>query len=129
VIKKKITKLRLKNEGFMTYGDNNKGRILGTRTISNGSSSNIIDVLLVEGLRHNLLSISQLCDKGYKVIFEPNHCLIFDVSGSIVLIRKRVKKIHLLDLHHASSSIHYFLTKMMIHGYGIIYFVTYTSII
>jgi len=33
----------------MTYIDNNKGRILGTKTISNGSSFNIKDVLLVEG--------------------------------------------------------------------------------
>ena len=25
--------------------------------------------LLVDGFKHNLLSISQLCDKGFKVIF------------------------------------------------------------
>jgi len=30
----------------------------------------IQDVLLVEGLKHNLLSISQLCDKGLEVTFE-----------------------------------------------------------
>ena len=33
----------------------------------------IKDVLFVDGLKHNLLSISQLCDKGYKITFEP-HC-------------------------------------------------------
>jgi len=26
-------------------------------------------VLLVEGLKHSLLSVSQLCDRGYKVSF------------------------------------------------------------
>jgi len=38
----------------------------------------IKDVLLVNRLKHNLLSISQLCDKGYKITFEPDLCLIVD---------------------------------------------------
>ena len=35
-----------------------------------GLSLLIENVVLVEGLKHNLLSISQLCDKGVKVIFD-----------------------------------------------------------
>jgi len=42
----------------VTYGDNNNGRILGNIVISNGSSFNIKNMLLVEGLKHNLISIS-----------------------------------------------------------------------
>jgi len=76
--KSKFAKLELKEESFLTYGDNNKGRILGSGVISNEDSFNIHNVLLVEGLKHNLISISQLCDKGFKVVFEPNHCLIYD---------------------------------------------------
>ena len=68
-------------------------------------------MLLVEGLKHNLISISQLCDKGFKVMFEPNNCLIYDAHCSIVLIGKRVNNIYLRDLHHASFSIHCLLTK------------------
>jgi len=78
--------LRLQNEGLVTYGYNNKGRILGIGTISNGTSFNIKDVLLIVGLKHNLISISQLCDKGYKVVFELNHSLIFHASSHIVLV-------------------------------------------
>ena len=103
--------MELKEEGFVTYGDNNKGRILGNGVIGNGSSFNIKNVLLVEGLKHNLISISQLCYKGFKVMFEPNNCLMYDVHGSIVLIGKNVNNIYLLDLHHASLSIHCLLTK------------------
>jgi len=44
----KFAKLSLKNEGFVTYRGNNKGKILGTWTINNGSSFNIKDVLHVE---------------------------------------------------------------------------------
>ena len=53
----------------MTFGDNGKGRIIGYGSIGNNSSSLIENVLLVDGLKHNLLSISQLCDKDFKVIF------------------------------------------------------------
>jgi len=71
--KSKFAKLELKDESFMTYDDNNKGKIFGSGVISNEASFNIHNVLLVEGLKHNLISISQLFDKGYKVVFEPNH--------------------------------------------------------
>ena len=66
----KFTSLKLKAEGHVTYGDNNRGRILGRGTVGTGNSTTIENVLYVEGLRHSLLSISQLCDKGYKVNFK-----------------------------------------------------------
>jgi len=109
--KTKFTKLELKDEGFVTYRDNNKGRILGNGVMSNGSSFNIKNMLLVKGLKHNLRSISQLCDKGFKVVFKPSHYLMFDACGGIVLIGKRVNNIYLIDLYHASYNIHYVLTK------------------
>jgi len=56
--KTKFAKLELKEEGFVTYGDNNKGKILRNGVKGNGSSFNIKNVLLVEGLKHNLISIS-----------------------------------------------------------------------
>jgi len=55
--KTKFAKLELKDEVFVTYGDNNKGRILGNGVISNKSSFNIKNVFLVEGMKHNLISI------------------------------------------------------------------------
>ena len=59
-----------KNRGYVIYKDNAKGRLIGQRTIGNDTSCLIESVVLVDGLRHNLLSISQLCDKGFKVTFE-----------------------------------------------------------
>ena len=61
--------LALKAKGFVTYGDNNKGRILGKGKVGAPPFTSIEDVLYVEGLKHNLLSISQLCDKGFNNIF------------------------------------------------------------
>lgn len=55
--------LTAKDGGCVTFGDNGKGKIKGVGEIGNASFK-LIDVLFVKGLKHNLISISQLCDKG-----------------------------------------------------------------
>ncbi|KAL6332996.1 hypothetical protein AAG906_020014 [Vitis piasezkii] len=77
----KFAFLTKRKRGYITFGDNSKGRIIGQGNIGNGTSSLIESVLLVDGLKHNLLSISQLCDKGFKVIFEASHCIIKDIQN------------------------------------------------
>ena len=67
--KSKFMSLKAKEEGFVTYGDNNKGRILGVGNIGNSLTIFIENVLYVEGLKHNLLSMIQMCDKDFKIIF------------------------------------------------------------
>ena len=83
----KFINIFLKQDGHVTYGDNNKGKILGKGTIGNENSLLIHDVLYVEGLKHSLISISQLCDRGYQVTFRTNSCEIrlpnsLDISSS-----------------------------------------------
>ena len=72
-------------EGYVTFGDNGEGRIIGHGCIGNNSSSLIENVLLVDGLKHNLLSISQLCDKGFKVTFESSHYIIKDSQNEKII--------------------------------------------
>jgi len=74
--KSNFVSITFKQEGHVTYGDNNKGRILGRGPIGDKSILIIHDVLYVEGPKHNLLNISQLYDKGYQVIFKTNSCEI-----------------------------------------------------
>jgi hypothetical protein len=38
------------------------------------------NVLLVENMEHNLLSVSQTCDKGHFMIFDSKQCQIRDVK-------------------------------------------------
>lgn len=45
-----------------------KHRLLAKGCISGEQMPTLNDVFLVEGLKHNLLSISPLCDKGNKVV-------------------------------------------------------------
>ena len=72
--------LKPKTGGDVTFGDNSKGQIKGIGYTRNKSSTYIENVLLVKSLKHNLLSISQLCDIGHKVIFECMSCQVIDVK-------------------------------------------------
>ena len=52
----------------VSYGDGNIGKTLGYGKINLGNVI-IETVALVSGLKHNLLSITQICDRGYHVNF------------------------------------------------------------
>ena len=59
----------------ISYGDANLGKTLGYGNIIIGNVI-IENVALVEGLKYNLLSVSQITDKGYYVSFFDEHCAI-----------------------------------------------------
>ena len=98
----KFVNITLKQEGRVTYGDN-KGKILGKGTIGNENNFLIHDVLYVEGLKHNLLSINQLCDRGYQVTFRTNSCEIRLPNSKEVLLVVII--IGLVVAHIRTSSI------------------------
>jgi len=85
--------------GLVTFGNNDKGQIKGKGTIGKNNSAKIEDVQYVEGLKHNLLRISQLCDSGFEVIFKPNICEVKQVStGNIFFTGSRLKNLYVLFL-------------------------------
>ncbi|KAL8109020.1 hypothetical protein AgCh_025203 [Apium graveolens] len=57
------------------------------KTSSNcGSTNHLANSSLVAGLKHNLISVSQICDRGYHVNFYEEHCEIVSKSnGKITL--------------------------------------------
>ena len=104
--------LKWKPAGFVTYGDNNRGTILGVGDIGSDNKVIIKDVLLVEGLKHSLLSISQLCDRGYKITFEPEQCIIADSeSTETVLVGKRVSNVYMLNVSSIIPSMNCLLSR------------------
>ena len=75
---------------------------MGEGNIGNQHKTQIKNGLYVNGLKHNLLSISQLCDKGFKIEFNKNCCLISEaMSGTVVQIGKRIGNIYMLNIEHA----------------------------
>ena len=86
--------LTMKEGGTVGFGGNQTGKIIGTGTIDNSSVS-INNVWFVDGLRHNLLSISQFCANGYDVLFNKNNCTVVNEDDqSVVFKGKRKKWLH-----------------------------------
>ncbi|CAJ2637412.1 unnamed protein product [Trifolium pratense] len=100
--KRLFSKLTLKEGGSVGFGGNQKGKIIGTSTVGNSSLS-INDVWLVDGLKHNLLSISQFCDNGYVVVFNKESCIVSKQSDNTIVFKgmrkNNVYKINLSDLN------------------------------
>ena len=71
-----FTSLEAKNGGNVTFRDNAKGKIIGISNIGNTQTLSIHHVLLVNGSKHNLLSISQLYDMRNKVTFYPKNYFV-----------------------------------------------------
>ena len=84
-----LTKFERKAGPVISFEDGNKGETLGYGSIILGNVI-IENVPLVEGLKHTLLSISQLGDKGYQSIFDSEGCKIMNMqTGDIVLTGQR----------------------------------------
>jgi hypothetical protein len=65
----------------LTFGDNGKGKVKGLGKIAISNDLSISNVLLVESLNINLLSVAQLCDLGFKCIFGVDDVEIISVDG------------------------------------------------
>ena len=64
-----FSSISTKDGGYVTFRDNAKGKIVGENKVGKSPNPTIDDVSLVNGLKHNLLSISEFCDKNSKVFF------------------------------------------------------------
>ena len=98
---KLLSTLKSKDDGNVTFGDNSKGKIVGIGNIGNPEDPSIENVLLVDGLKHNLISISQLCDKGYKVIFDKKVCTIIDtITKKVLFIGNRKNNVYRIKIQY-----------------------------
>jgi hypothetical protein len=59
----------LSHKEYVTFGDDNKGKVLGTDIIKVNDFFTLNDVTLVNRLRYNLLSVSRLVDANLHVLF------------------------------------------------------------
>lgn len=57
----------------------------------------IKDVLLVENLCYNLISISQLCDNNYSVEFHQHTCTVKSSKGDVMLTGLREQNTYRID--------------------------------
>jgi hypothetical protein len=62
----------LSHKEYVTFGDDKKGKVLGTDVIKVNDHFILNDVALVNKLRYNLLSVSHLIDADLSVLFHKS---------------------------------------------------------
>jgi len=84
-----------------SFGGNSKGKIIEHGTVMIGSLI-INNVSLVKGLNYNLLSISQLCDIGFRINFQEDVCFGVSRDFSQTFTGRRHDNIYLQDINPES---------------------------
>jgi hypothetical protein len=74
----------LSQKEYVTFGDDKKGKVLGTGVIKVNDFYTLNDVALMDRLRYNLLSVSQLVDADLSVLFHKSDSRVLDLSGGLV---------------------------------------------
>jgi hypothetical protein len=87
----------------VTFGDDNKGKMLGTSIIKVNECFTLNDVALVNRLRYNLLSVSQLVDADLNVHFHKLDSHVLDSSGNHVCGISRIRNVFQADFSFAQS--------------------------
>ena len=88
--KSSFTSLENYNGGVVTFGDGNLAKMKGKGSIVLPGCPKLDEVLCVEGLKENLLSISQMCNKDHKVNFHQDLCEVVNKERKVVIIGHRI---------------------------------------
>jgi hypothetical protein len=91
----------LSHKEYVTFGDDKKGKVLGTDVIKVNDHFTLNDVALVDKLKYNLLSISQLVDADLDVLFRKYGLRVLDSSSNIVCGISRIGKVFQADFSFA----------------------------
>ena len=101
-----MSNLKNFNDGSVKFGNNVNAKIMRKgHVILNGGKISCDNVLYVDGLKHDLLSVSQLCKDGHKVTFSEKGCIIRSVeTGKLIGTGKR-NSYNLYVLSEQSSNV------------------------
>jgi hypothetical protein len=69
---------------YITFGDNGRGRVLSEGEIKVSDKITLRRVALVQSLAYNFLSVSQLLNEGFEVLFHHGSSQILDSRGDLV---------------------------------------------
>ena len=86
----------------ITFGNDGGGKTEGYGMLNNGQVK-FTKVAYVNGLKYNLISVSQLCDDGFRVLFDIAQGTIFNKDWQVVLIAPRKGNVYVLDMESSPS--------------------------
>jgi hypothetical protein len=91
--------INLKRQGGnVAFGDDSSTKILGEGVVEiRRKKLKAKNVILVEDLKHNLLSVSKMCDQGYTLTFDSQKCKIRE-NNSGRLVATTTNNIYILDM-------------------------------
>jgi hypothetical protein len=95
----------LSRKEYVTFGDDKKGKVLGTGVIKVNDYFTLNDVALVDRLRYNLFSVSQLCDVDLSVLFHKSDSHVLDSFGNGVCDISRIGNVFQADFSSTQSSL------------------------
>ncbi|TYK26872.1 F5J5.1 [Cucumis melo var. makuwa] len=84
-----FTELEECASGLVTFGDGAKEKIIAKGNIDKSNLPCLNEVRYVDGLKANLISISQLCDQGYSVNFNNISCVVTDKNNQVFMSGRR----------------------------------------
>jgi hypothetical protein len=95
----------LSHKEYVTFRDDKKGKVLSTSVIKVNDCFTLNDVALVDKLRYNLLSVSQLCDAELSVLFHKSDLHVLNSSGKRVCSISHIGNVFQADFSSAQSSL------------------------
>jgi hypothetical protein len=88
--------------GNVAFEDDSYSKILGEGVVDIGIKNvKAKNVLLVEDLKHNLLSFSKMCDQGYTLTFDSRKCKIIENNSRrlVETATRRTNNVYILDMN------------------------------
>jgi hypothetical protein len=95
----------------VTFRDDKKGNVLGTGINKVNDYFTLNGVTLVDKLRFNLLSISQLVNADLDVLFRKSSSRVLDSFGKLVCGISRLGKVFQDDFSFAQSFVKYLILQ------------------
>jgi hypothetical protein len=87
----------LSHKEYVTFGDDKKGKVPSTDVITVNDYFTLNFVTLVDRMRYNLLSVSQICDADLIVLFCKSDSHVLDSSSKRVCGIFRIENVFQAD--------------------------------
>jgi len=88
------------------FGDNSKGEVIGLGKVAITLNHSISNVLHVDSLSYNLLSVSQLCEMGFNCLFTEKGVDVFRREDSSIVFTGILKnKLYLVDFNKGKAKL------------------------
>ena len=77
----------LEKEKNVSFGNDTPAVIKGKGFVFLKEKVKARNVMYVDGLKHNMLSVSQMCDQGNEVVFRSNRCVVHELDTGETMIK------------------------------------------